>query len=177
MTITIDTDLYLTALKLSDAEALFRAVEQSRESLAPYMPWEKEVCDTVSARKYIDTRINSDLHGAEWFSIVYKDVFSGVFGVKLVDRKSQCCEMGYWLSDRARGNRIIGRVLPVLISRVAAKQNVNCVEFHCIESNIPSIRIVKSLGAVLAAKVKNTYDLPNSHQMLNIYRLEVDISK
>lgn len=63
----ISKDIVLKNLKVSDAFALFNAVESSRGNLSKYMPWEKSVVDLESARAYIEGRLNSGIEGSQWY--------------------------------------------------------------------------------------------------------------
>lgn len=169
----ISKDIVLRELEVSDASALLNAVEYSRVNLSKYMPWEKSIVDLTSAQSYIESRVNSGDEGSEWFEIYFKNQFGGVFGIKSIDFDSKACELGYWLSDNARGNRVIGQVLDVVIPYLLNDHAVRVVEFHCLESNSASIKIVKRAGATLKRKICNTLDVPNKEQLMCIYALEV----
>lgn len=167
----ISNEIRLAPLHLSDAQAFLAAVELSRENLSHYMPWEKHVIDCNSAEAYIDSRIRSDEPGAAWFSIQFNGQFSGVFAVKSITPESRISELGYWLSDNARGQRVVDQILQVMLPALAGEQNVRMFEFHCLESNRASINIVKRLGATLARKAEHNFDIPNRHDLLCIYAL------
>lgn len=169
----ISTDIVLKDLKVSDALALLGAVEYSRANLSKYMPWEKSVVNLASAQSYIESRLNSGVEGSEWFAIYFKNQFGGVFGIKSINFDSKVCELGYWLSDNARGNRVIGQVLDVVIPYLLNDQGVGEIEFHCLESNSASVKIVKRAGATLKRRINNTLDVPNKEQSMCIYALEV----
>ncbi|MGF1701489.1 GNAT family N-acetyltransferase [Photobacterium makurazakiensis] len=169
----VSEDIFLTPLKNSDALALYEAVEFSRTNLSKYMPWEKSVVDLTSAEVYIESRLNSRLEGSEWLSINFKNQFGGVFGIKSIDRSLKSCELGYWLADNARGNRVIGQVLDIVIPYLADEKNVRVIEFHCLESNVASVKLVKHAGAKLKRKIETTLDVPNQAQLMCIYALKV----
>jgi ribosomal-protein-serine acetyltransferase len=169
----ISKDIFLTQLKSSDALTLYYAVELSRANLSKYMPWENSLVDRASAQAYIESRLKSGSEEAEWFSINFKNQFGGVFGIKSIDRDLSSCEVGYWLSNSALGNRVIGQVLDVVIPYLVNEQAIRVIEFHCLESNVASVKIVKRAGATLKRKIENTLDVPNKEQYMCIYTVEV----
>ncbi|KXO08320.1 acetyltransferase [Moritella sp. JT01] len=173
MQLKVSSSIVLTPLSTSHALELFEAVELSRNNLSQYMPWEKSVIDRESAEDYIDKRLNSGEEGAEWFAINFKNKFGGVFAIKSINRNFSTCELGYWLSDNARGNRVIGQVLENAVPYLANKQNISVIEFHCLESNAASIRIVERVGAKFQSKIANILDVPHKEPSLCIYALEV----
>ncbi|MBS3796604.1 GNAT family N-acetyltransferase [Pseudoalteromonas sp. BDTF-M6] len=173
MFLKISSDIHLEHLSVADAPALYEAVELSRANLAQYMAWEKSVADVSGARAYIKSRLTSGLDRAQWFSIQFHNQFSGVFGVKSLDRDKGVCELGYWLADNARGNRVVGQILAVMIPYLANEQGVRTIEFQCLENNFASIKIIERAGARLLRKVSNTLDIPNKEQAIGIYSLHV----
>ncbi|WP_105198917.1 GNAT family N-acetyltransferase [Pseudoalteromonas sp. T1lg10] len=173
MFLKISSDIHLNHLSVTDAPRLYEAVELSRANLSQYMAWEKSVLDSASARAYIESRLNSGLDGAQWFSIQFHNQFSGVFGVKYIDPDKGVCELGYWLADNARGNRVVGQILAVMIPYLATELGISTIEFQCLENNFASIKIVERAGARLLRKVPNTLDIPNKEQAIGIYSLHV----
>lgn len=173
----ISNEIRLTPLQRSDAQAFLAAVEFSRENLSHYMPWEKHVIDCNSAEAYIDSRIRSGVPGAAWFSIQFNGQFSGVFAIKSIDPVSRVSELGYWLADNARGQRVVDQVLQTMVPALAREQGVRVFEFHCLESNHASINIVKRLGATLRRKVEHDLALPDCHDLLCIYALDAEPSQ
>ena len=173
MAFRISKDIYLTQLKVSDASALYQAVELSRDNLSKYLPWVKNVVDHASAESYIDSRLNNESEGAEWFVITFKNKFGGVFGIKSINPDLCACELGYWLSNYALGNQVVGKILDVVIPYLANKKRVRVVEFHCLESNVASVKIVERTGATLTRKIENTFEVPDKEQLMCIYALEI----
>ncbi|RZM80795.1 GNAT family N-acetyltransferase [Pseudoalteromonas rubra] len=142
----ISPHLYLTPLNIEQANVLLEAVDMSRESLEIYLPWAQAVTDLNSAKKYITER--QDMPGSRYFSIMYHKQFMGVFAVKSVEAPNTC-EIGYWLCKQARGNAIIDQILSVMLPSLKEEQKIRYIEFHCLDFNIPSIKIAQRAGAKL----------------------------
>jgi len=173
MELEVSELITLRALKSSHAKELLEAVDSSREDLAVYMPWTDTLTDIAGAKRYISARVNTQVAGSQWFAVYFKEQFGGVFGIKYVDPETKVSELGYWLSNFARGNRIVNQVLNVILPYMSSSTLASTVEFHCLESNEASIRVVQRAGAKLVMYVDNTIDIPNKEQKLGIYALEL----
>ncbi|WP_070963878.1 GNAT family N-acetyltransferase [Vibrio sonorensis] len=167
----INASIVLTPLCLKHAPELFQCVDSSRDNLSLSMPWEKQVISIDSAERYITRRISQKDNGAQWFAILNHGAFCGVFGIKHIDNRAKACELGYWLSDSACGQGIIHKILDVILPVLKKKYGIRCVEFHCLETNLPSIKLLEKVGAKQLQKVTNTMDVPNPNQWLYIYQL------
>ena len=173
MELKVSDDIHLYSLAVSHAHELFHAVESSRQSLSIYMPWAKSLTDVKSAENYIRSRIEITDNGSKWFAIYFKGQLTGVFGIKYIEPDSRASELGYWLSNYGRGNGIVYQVLKVILPYMASCTNAKTVEFHCLESNEASIKIVNKIGAALIRYLPNTIDVENKDQKLGVYSLEL----
>lgn len=174
MELKISDDVYLCSLAVHHAKELFNAVKSSRSELSIYMPWAKSLLDITSAENYIKSRINTTDNGSQWFAIYFKGQFTGVFGIKYIEPETKISELGYWLSHYGRGNGIVYQVLKVILPYMASYTNAKTVEFHCLESNEASIKIVNKIGASLVRYAPNTIDVDNKDQKLGVYALELE---
>ncbi|MCO7187768.1 MULTISPECIES: GNAT family protein [unclassified Pseudoalteromonas] len=138
--------LHLTPLNIKQANVLLEAVDISRQSLEIYLPWAQTVTDLDSAKKYITERL--EMSGSRYFSIMYHHQFIGIIAVKSVEAPNTC-EIGYWLCEKARGNAIIDQILRVMIPSLKEELEIRCIEFHCLDFNVASIKIAQRVGAKL----------------------------
>ncbi|WP_245823694.1 GNAT family N-acetyltransferase [Photobacterium proteolyticum] len=173
MELEISESISLQALTQFHAKELLETVNTSRDDLSVYMPWTDTLTDMAGARSYINARKKGKLYGSQWFAIYYDGAFSGVFGIKYIDPVTKVSELGYWLSTAVRGHRIINQVLNVILPYLSSSTTVDTVEFHCLESNEASIRVVERAGAKLVKYVGNNMDIPNKDQRLGIYALKL----
>lgn len=173
MELKVSDDIYLCPLTVSHAKELLNAVKSSQLELSIYMPWAKSLIDIKSAENYINTRVNTTDNGSKWFAIYFKGQFTGVFGIKYIEPDSKISELGYWLSNYGRGNGIIYQVLKVILPYMVSYTEAKTVEFHCLESNKASIKIVNKIGASLVRYAPNTIDVENKDQKLGVYALEL----
>ncbi|WP_125559515.1 GNAT family N-acetyltransferase [Pseudoalteromonas rubra] len=163
----ISTHLHLTPLDTEHAGTLFNAVEASRESLQKYLPWVKKLTEIRDAETYIAERIQ--LLNAEYFAIMKRGHFIGVFAIKPTNSQSTC-EIGYWLIDKARGKAVISRILGVILPYLKNVRQVHSVEFHCLESNKASIKIAKRTGASLIECYSSKSEFNAAPRLMCLYR-------
>jgi len=167
----INDDLYLSALRLGDATAIFKCVEQNRDLLSKYLYWVETVTDVASCRQYIDDRANSDLPNKQWFKVVSREEVSGVFAIKSIDDNG-LAEVGYWLSAHVHGQGIIGSIIKKLVNQ-ADIMGISCIEFRCLTSNLASIGAAKKCGAIKEDIISDFLTIDGQSQSLAIYRLRV----
>ncbi|CAH1588790.1 GNAT family N-acetyltransferase [Vibrio owensii] len=153
------------------ATPLLAAVNKSREHLSQYLPWTDWVTNRREAVAYISQRINSNAFEAYWFAIRLDQNFVGVLGLKGVNQETGVAEVGYWLAEQGHGHRIIDHVLSVLLPLVRERGQTSAVQFHCMEGNVPSIKIAERAGAVLKEYVDHDFEMLDSRQRLGIYEL------
>ncbi|WP_372770926.1 GNAT family N-acetyltransferase [Pseudoalteromonas sp.] len=166
----ISLQISLRPLKIADASAIFALVSQNRTQLAEYLYWVEHVQCVDSAKHYILERVNSGLNEAHWFKIYFNDEMCGVFAIKSVCLQTQVAELGYWLSDSAKGNGVISQIvnyLPKLLANTSAK----AIEFRCLEQNHASIKVALRAGATLVAALPEFTVVNGIKQNLNIYRV------
>lgn len=163
----ISTHLYLTPLNTDHAGTLFDAVEASRESLQKYLPWVQKLTELRDAETYINER--TQLANTEYFAIMQRNHFIGVFAVKSA-KAHNTCEIGYWLIDKARGKAIISRVLGVVLPYLKNVRQIDYVEFHCLENNKASIKIAKRAGASLIECYSSKSELNAAPHLMCLYR-------
>ena len=169
----ISERISIEPLLTKHAAILLSAVNESRESLSQYLPWTDWVTNRREAVAYISQRINSNALDAYWFAINLNQEFVGVLGIKGIETQSKVTEIGYWLAEKGRGHQIIDLVLMTLVPLIQERGNANVIQFHCMEDNIPSIKIVERAGAILKEYVEHDFETLDSSQRLGIYELDL----
>ncbi|WP_319534000.1 GNAT family N-acetyltransferase [uncultured Vibrio sp.] len=168
---TISERISIEPLASKHSVELLETVNENRKRLAGYLPWTDFVTNRREAGDYISRRINSHAVDAYWFAIYFDDRFTGVIGSKGVEPETRTTEIAYWLADHGRGNRLIDQALSVLILYLKKKGNARSIQFHCLEENIPSIRIAERTGAKLKHYLDHEFDMLDRSQRLGVYEL------
>ena len=150
MFFSIDANLALTPLQISDAVNVYTLVEANRTRLGKYLYWVNDVIDVPSARSYINARIHSNLPGAHWFGVQRQGELAGIFAIKSITYPGGIAELGYWLAGCAQRQGIIPRILAALpqLFTALSVNDVNVLEFRCLSGNLASIRIAEKAGAI-----------------------------
>jgi len=172
MNFSISENIKLSPLTLLDAEVLFDLVECSRENLGKYLSWVDSVKDIESTKEYISKRVNNQLFGAEWFTVVFRGSICGIFSIKSITKEKSIAEIGYWLSNHVHGNGIISLIILKFSEYMKNEMGVKALEFRCLEQNIASIKIAQRSGA----KYVRTHEhikINNGKQALNVYRVQL----
>ncbi len=147
MTIQISATVALKLLSLSDAPALLKVVNDSRQRLHRYLNWVEQVTDLASTEQYIKQRISSNLYNACWYGIYINDQLLGVFGIKYANTQTNIAEIGYWLGDGAAGQGIVSLIITTIRPQLHAQFGTQTLEFKILEENMASIRIAQKAGA------------------------------
>jgi RimJ/RimL family protein N-acetyltransferase len=130
----------------NDLDALFVAIEESRDHLRPFMPWADEsraqfetfVADSVEQWKGVADRN---------FLIVDTSTGEPLGGCGLHARLGpHALEIGYWLRAGATGRGIVTAAARALTDAALAVDGVTRVEIHCDVANVRSAAIPRRLG-------------------------------
>lgn len=173
MKIDITSDISLTPLTMADAGTISILVNQNREEFETYFPWVKELQTKDDAENYIYDRIYSESYGARWFTVKFRGIKSGVFGIKSIDKQRQTAELGYWLSRDVRGHGITNKIIKSLSQFLAKAQGVKTIEFRCLEKNQAGIAVIQRAGGTFIDAVANDMDIADKAQNINIYHLQL----
>src|SRR3954468_23892155 len=115
----IDADLRVRPLNTGDAQALFRAVDASREHLRRWLPW-------LDAMRSLDDERAFLARVEEWHAagtamvcgIFPADAggeIAGVVGFNAIDGAAGHAAIGYWLGERFVGRGIMTRCCAALV--------------------------------------------------------------
>jgi RimJ/RimL family protein N-acetyltransferase len=129
-----------------DIDALFTAVEESRDHLRPFMPWADE------SRAQFETFVADSIQ--QWqgradrnFLIVDASTDEPLGGCGLHARLGPgALEIGYWLRAGATGRGVITTAARALTEAALAVDGVMRVEIHCDEANVRSAAVPRRLG-------------------------------
>ena len=115
--------LLIRGYELSDVDAVYKAVNDCRPELRPWMPWaDKDHLEPASTAQYITAQIMNTRKPETWvnvgLAIFLKETgeFIGGTGVHDVRRDTASCETGYWIvsnhtEERATRPRRVGRTI------------------------------------------------------------------
>ena len=119
--------LILRPFTPADATAMFEAVDRSRESLLPWLPWAKSGHRSIESSRDTIERFIASMHDP--INPAYRDsgYVTGIFdaadgrllggtGFNRIDAATATAETGYWLSAEARGRGVVTSAVRLNIS-------------------------------------------------------------
>jgi ribosomal-protein-serine acetyltransferase len=140
----IDDRTVLRTLTLDDADVVFRAVDENRDRLHPYMPWERTTRSPDDVRAFIERSLASptdlDANGI-WVG----EEYAGSVGIR-VDPEMNAAEIGYWNARRFEGRGLITKGCRLFIDYAFHERTLHRVEIHAAADNDRSRAVAERLG-------------------------------
>lgn len=145
-----DGALLLRAPEPRDAEPIFAAIEESKESLERWMSWYRPGLSLQDVRAWIDHC------SAQWeagdarefglFDATTGEIL-GCAGVNQVNRAHAFANLGYWVRTSRRGRGVATAAVRLLAAFAFRELGLNRVEILTLLDNAPSRRVAEKAGA------------------------------
>jgi ribosomal-protein-serine acetyltransferase len=147
MTLTVDSNLALRPLELSDALDIFNTIDRQREYLGKWLPFVAFTQERKDTESFVKSVVNAPEDTFEYtFTIRVYHEFVGIIALKNSDKTNRITEIGYWLSEKFQKKGIVTKSVERLCDFAFKEQGFNRVQIKCAVANIPSINIPKKLG-------------------------------
>lgn len=147
VSILIDNDLQLRSLQPEDAPELFRAIEESRQHLRPWLAWVAGHTKPEHSQQFIQIMLQQQ-HEQRGLAL---GLFSGKtligeVGMHDWDQTLKKAHIGYWLCKDSEGKGILHSCLTRFIDFLFEKAALNKVEIQFSPANKRSARVAERLG-------------------------------
>ena len=141
-----------------DAEALFEAMNESRDHLRPWLPFADEHQSVEESRNWIIHQmaqwlLRDDLMLSIWELSTGR--YLGGTGLHPLDWKIGYFEIGYWLRAAAEGYGYVTEAVQLLTNYALNSLQANRLEIRCDELNVRSAAVPKRLGYLLEGRLRN----------------------
>lgn len=147
MILKVASDIELRQPTVSDATAIFEAVDSQRTYLGKWLPFVAFTTEIKDTENFIISVINTPVDEIEYtFTIQVKNEFAGLIALKETDRLNKKTEIGYWLSEKFQKQGIVTKSVQKLCDFAFNDLNLNRIQIKCAVENKPSINIPKRLG-------------------------------
>jgi len=144
-------------LRADDAPATWAAIEESREHLAPWLPW------VGNLRSADDERAVIAHMRARW--VLREDLTVGIFdrgsgrllggtGLHRINWSVRAFEIGYWVRLSAQGHGYVTEAVQLMTRLAFDTLSANRVEIRVDPRNVRSRRIPERLGFVLEGTLR-----------------------
>jgi ribosomal-protein-serine acetyltransferase len=132
-------------LRLDDAEALHRTIEQNGAHIGRWLPFAGQPFEQTAAHVRRSVR---DLEAGRALSMVLLDGADVVGAVSFVEpaHAHVFTQIGYWLAERAQGRGIMSRAVAAMVEEAFGPWGFRRVEIHVAAANERSRAIAERLG-------------------------------
>ncbi len=152
----IDDDLALVPPLPVHAEALFAAIDRSRERVGQWLDWVAETKSVDDVRNFLRWACKSIGEANDTpLLIQYRGEIAGGIGLHDISHADESCEIGYWLADGFEGKGVMTRCVRAIDAHARAGLGFKRVQICCSTRNERSRAVMERLGytheATLAA--------------------------
>jgi ribosomal-protein-serine acetyltransferase len=142
----------------SDAQALYEAMNESRNHLRPWLPFADEHQTLDESRNWIIQQaanwiLRDDLALSIWEKASGR--YLGGIGLHPHDWEIGYFEIGYWVRALAEGYGYITEAVRLLTNYALDSLKANRLEIRCDELNVRSAAVPKRLGYLLEGRLRN----------------------
>ena len=148
----------LRPLRPGDGAVIWEAIEESREQIAPWLPWvEKSLgpadSEAAARRAAANWQSREDLGVGIWEKTTGH--YLGGSGLHRIDWGVPAFEIGYWLRTSAWGQGYVSETVRVLCRFSFGTLGAKRVEIRCDARNARSIAVPRRLGFVEEGRLRN----------------------
>ncbi len=145
--ITVDNEIYLEKIRLSDAGLVFETIRRDRKYLRTWLPFVDQTRKLQDTILYIESILSeTEKDKNEVYTIWYQEEFAGLVGYKEIDRINHKTEIGYWLAEKMQGKGIMTRTVNKLIDFGFRNLDMNRIQIRVATGNHKSAAIPARLG-------------------------------
>ena len=143
----------------TDAEALFNALEASREHLRPWMEWVDRHQNIGDSAEYITRSLleftRRENIGLGIFDRADNQTVLGATGYHDIDWTVPAMEIGYWATQAAQGHGYISEAVALLTDFAMREFAARRIAIQCDPNNVRSRTVAERLGYQLEGQLRN----------------------
>lgn len=144
--------------RAGDGDAVFEAINESRDHLRPWMPWVDSHGTQADSEAFVRRSQASWIGRTELVMGIWErdgGRFLGSSGLHCRDWDIPCLEVGYWLRRSAEGHGYVSETVRLLIPFAFETLSANRLFLRCDARNTRSVAVAKRLGFVHEATHRN----------------------
>jgi ribosomal-protein-serine acetyltransferase len=155
----IDDLAVVRTLTLDDAEVIYCAIDDNRDRLRPFMPWEKTTRSPDDVRAFIERSLASPTD-QEGNGIWVGEQYAGSVGLS-VDPEMNAGELGYWIVRAFEGQGLVTRACRLFIDHGFRSRKLHRIEIHAAADNQRSRAVAERLGFMHEATTRDGHRRPD----------------
>ncbi len=145
-------------LRPGDGQAIWEAIEETREQLGPWMPWvsaSRTAADSETYARQAQAKwlLREEMPGSVWDRETPR--FLGNCGLHAINWSVPSCEIGYWLRTSAQGRGYMTEAVTLLCDLAFGALGMRRVGIRCDARNDRSAALARRLGFVPEATLRN----------------------
>ena len=158
VSILVDDELLLRSWQVEDVPELFRATNESRQHLRPWLSWVDKTTKPEHTLQFIQMT-QQQLHAQEGLAlgIFYKQHVIGGIGMHQWDHSAKRAFLGYWIDKAHEGSGIIYKTMTRFIDFLFEKAGLNKLEIHYMPQNKRSAKVAERLGFKPEGMIRQSY--------------------
>jgi RimJ/RimL family protein N-acetyltransferase len=141
--------LVIRPLKRGDDHAIYPAVRESIEELAPWLPWASEGYDPAACRGFVRAAMRDFAAGRDYALVMFTRDGHFVGGTGFHVRggdSARYYEIGYWCRTPLTGHGYVTEAVKALLRLAFRAPEVHRVEIRCDPRNRASERVIRKAG-------------------------------
>ena len=151
----VNDDFQLRQFEKTDADAVFKTVQENCERLKAFMHWMTDDYSIDHVHAFIDDAESSVKKRESCGFGIFRGIeVKGAIGFVNFDWTSRRTELGYWISRDEEGKGLVTRASKILISHAICEWNMNRIEIRCATMNTRSSAVPKRLGFTLEGTLR-----------------------
>ena len=142
-------DITIRPYGLTDVQACYDAIIESRVALARWMPWFHPLYSIADTRAWVESQVEAFAAGTD-FAFVITDREGrvlGACGLNHFDLPNRRANLGYWVRTSCLGRGIATTATRRLAEWAFARTKLHRLEILAAVENIPSQRVAERAGA------------------------------
>ncbi|TWU21959.1 GNAT family N-acetyltransferase [Bythopirellula polymerisocia] len=140
----------LRRYQLSDVDAIWEAVQESRAELSRWMTWCHEDYSLEDNRKWVEGRPMAWDSNEEWGFVIVgeNDRVLGTCGIHRIDLMHHVGELGYWVRTSAAGQGVATQATQQLCNWAFREKSLRRIEILTDVENLASQSVAIKSGGI-----------------------------
>ncbi|CAD5107794.1 GNAT family N-acetyltransferase [Zestomonas carbonaria] len=153
----ISNGLCLRPFVASDAEAFAQAVNESVDSVSPWLPWCHAGYMPAEALQWFSLCERSLAEQTAYELGIFSTTgeFLGGIGLNHISRECNLCNLGYWVRQSQQGKGIAPRATRLLADFGLTVLGLTRIEIVAAVDNEPSRAVARKVGATFEGVARN----------------------
>jgi ribosomal-protein-serine acetyltransferase len=168
----IDDEISLHLAQPELALPVFRAIDENRAHLRPWLPWVDGTRTVEDTKTFIKESMLHNKDGSRLTTFIYYgEELAGSLGVVNFNKDHRKCEIGYWLREDLQGRGILTKALSVFIEYLFKSKGMNRIEVQVLSGNDRSKGVPLRLGFKQEGALRQSVRMYGSFHDVELFSL------